>query len=190
MTTEPIITSERIDDFPLLLAVMLQLGLPGIIGHHIKRHGLHQGLSWGWIASIWLAHLLTKSNHRKQPVQAWGKQAHATFSLQRISEGEATSKNPSTASSKLERASSMVLPWLTTSTSGQVATNQLSSRSITAVNCKDFLVIFAPVDGNYKVNVEEKLGVYYFYQRAEIFLLTRSDSCPGKPNCAGTRYRG
>jgi len=79
MTTEPIITSERIDDFPLLLAVMLQLGLPEIFDHHIKRHGLHQGLSWGWIASIWLAHLLTKSNHRKQPVQAWVKQAHATI---------------------------------------------------------------------------------------------------------------
>ena len=79
MTTEPIITSERIDDFPLLLAVMLQLGLPEIFDQHIKRHGLHQGLSWGWIASIWLAHLLTKSNHRKQPVQAWVKQAHATI---------------------------------------------------------------------------------------------------------------
>ena len=79
MTTEPIITSERIDDFPLLLAVMLQLGLPDIFDQHIKRHGLHQGLSWGWIASIWLAHLLSESNHRKQPVQAWVKQAHATI---------------------------------------------------------------------------------------------------------------
>lgn len=79
MTTEPIITSERIDDFPLLLAVMLQLRLPDIFDHHIKRHGLHQGLSWGWIASIWLAHLLTKSNHRKQPVQVWVKQAHETI---------------------------------------------------------------------------------------------------------------
>jgi len=79
MSTEPTITTERIDDFPLLLAVILQLGLPDIFDHHIKRHGLHQGLSWGWVASIWLAHLLTKSNHRKQPVQAWVKQAHATI---------------------------------------------------------------------------------------------------------------
>jgi transposase len=79
MTTEPIITSERVDDFPLLLAVMFQIGLPDIFDHHLKRHGLHQGLSWGWIASIWLAHLLTKSNHRKQPVRAWVKQAHATI---------------------------------------------------------------------------------------------------------------
>lgn len=79
MATEPVITTERVDDFPLLLATMLQIGLPDIFDRHLKRHGLHQGLSWGWIASIWLAHLLTKSNHRKQPVQAWVKQAHATI---------------------------------------------------------------------------------------------------------------
>jgi transposase len=53
--------------------------LPDIFDRHLKRHGLHQVLSWGWLASIWLAHLLTESNHRKQPVQAWVKQAHATI---------------------------------------------------------------------------------------------------------------
>ena len=79
MDTEAVITTERIDDFPLLLATILQIGLPDIFDRHLKRHGLHQGLSWGWIASIWLAHLLTKSNHRKQPVQAWVKQAHETI---------------------------------------------------------------------------------------------------------------
>ena len=73
------ITTERIDDFPLLLSVMLKLGLPDIFDHHLGRHGLHQGLSWGWIATIWLAHILTESNHRKQPVQAWVKQAQETI---------------------------------------------------------------------------------------------------------------
>ena len=73
------ITSERIDDFPLLLEVMQRLGLPGIIDHHLRRHGLQQGLSWGWIATIWLAHILTESNHRKLPVQAWVRQAHTTI---------------------------------------------------------------------------------------------------------------
>ena len=58
---------------------MLQLGLPEIFDHHLKRHGLHPGLSGGWMASIGLAPLLTQSNHRKQPVQAWVKQAHATI---------------------------------------------------------------------------------------------------------------
>lgn len=73
------ITTERIDDFPLLLEVMQRLGLPGIIDNHLRRHGLHQGLSWGWIATIWLAHILCQSNPRKQPVQSWVRQAHETI---------------------------------------------------------------------------------------------------------------
>ena len=79
MTPEMNITTERIDDFPLLLQVMQRLGLPGIIDHHMRRHGLHRGLSWGWIATIWLAHILTQSNPRKQPVQSWVRQARETI---------------------------------------------------------------------------------------------------------------
>jgi transposase len=79
MTPEMNITTERIDDFPLLLEVMQRLGLPGIIDNHLRRHGLHQGLSWGWIATIWLAHILCQSNPRKQPVQSWVRQAHETI---------------------------------------------------------------------------------------------------------------
>jgi transposase len=79
MTPEMNITTERIDDFPLLLEVMRRLGLPDIIDNHLRRHGLQQGLSWGWIATIWLAHILTQSNPRKQPVQAWVRQAHETI---------------------------------------------------------------------------------------------------------------
>ena len=73
------ITTERIDDFPLLLEIMQRLGLPAIIDNHLIRHGLQQGLSWGWITTIWLAHILTESNHRKQPVQSWVKQAQETI---------------------------------------------------------------------------------------------------------------
>jgi len=79
MTPEMNITTERIDDFPLLLEVMQRLGLPAIIDNHLVRHGLQQGLSWGWIATIWLAHILSQSNPRKQPVQAWVKQAQETI---------------------------------------------------------------------------------------------------------------
>ncbi len=83
MTPELTITTERIDDFPLLLETMKRLGLPEIIDRHLKRHGLQQGLSWGWIATIWLAHILTESNHRKLPVQTWVRQAGET--IERIS---------------------------------------------------------------------------------------------------------
>ena len=79
MTTEITVTTERIDDFPLLLEIMIRLGLPDILDRHLGRHGLHQGLSWGWIAIIWLAHILTQSDHRKRPVQAWVRQAKETI---------------------------------------------------------------------------------------------------------------
>jgi hypothetical protein len=54
MSPELTITTERINDFPLLLATMQRLGL-----------------SWSWIATIWLAHILSQGDHRKLPVQAW-----------------------------------------------------------------------------------------------------------------------
>jgi transposase len=79
MTPEMNITTERIDDFPLLLEVMQRLGLPAIIDNHLRRHGVHQGLSWGWIATIGLAHILCQSNPRKQPVQSWVRQARETI---------------------------------------------------------------------------------------------------------------
>ena len=79
MNPETNITTERIDDFPLLLEVMVRLSLPSLIDQHLKRHGLHKGLSWGWIAAIWLAHVLTEGDHRKLPVQAWVRQAGDTI---------------------------------------------------------------------------------------------------------------
>jgi transposase len=93
MSTNLTLTTERIDDFPLLLSVMQRLGLPGIFDHHLGRHGLQRGLSWGWIATIWLAHILTQGDHRKQPVQAWVRQAHETIakiSGQQVSEMDFT----------------------------------------------------------------------------------------------------
>jgi transposase len=79
MTPELSITTERIDDFPLLLATMQRLGLPEIVDRHLTRHGQQEGLSWGWLATIWLAHILSQGDHRKLPVQAWVRQAHETI---------------------------------------------------------------------------------------------------------------
>ena len=39
MNTELTITTERIDDFPLLLAVMQRLGLPAILVHLSMQYG-------------------------------------------------------------------------------------------------------------------------------------------------------
>ena len=78
-TPELTITNERIDDFVLLLAVLKRLGLPAILDRHLPRHGLQQGLSWGWLGTIWLAHILSEGDHRKLTVRDWVRQAHTVL---------------------------------------------------------------------------------------------------------------
>ncbi len=73
------ITTERVDDFVVLLALMKQMDLPGILDRQIARHWLQQGLSWGWTATIWLAHIVSQGDHRKLTVRDWVRQAHSTL---------------------------------------------------------------------------------------------------------------
>jgi transposase len=79
MDTELNITTERVDDFVLLIQVMLRLGLPAILDRHIPRHWLQEGMSWGWVATIWLAHIISEGDHRKLTVRDWVAQAHTTL---------------------------------------------------------------------------------------------------------------
>lgn len=79
MNTELDLTTERIDDFVLLLQVMMRLNLPAILDRHLPRHWLQQGLSWGWVATIWLAHIVSQGDHRKLSVRDWVRQAHTTL---------------------------------------------------------------------------------------------------------------
>ena len=58
---------------------MMRLELPAILDRHLPRHWLQQGLSWGWVATIWLAHILSQGDHRKLPVRAWVHQTHETL---------------------------------------------------------------------------------------------------------------
>jgi transposase len=73
------IHTERIDDFVVLLALIQQMDLPAILDRHLPRHWLQQGLSWGWTASIWLAHIISQGDHRKLTVRDWVRQAHSTL---------------------------------------------------------------------------------------------------------------
>jgi transposase len=79
MENEFSVISERIDDFVLLIKLMMRLGLPGILDQHVPRHGLQAGLSWGWLATIWLAHIISRGDHRKLTVRDWVRQAHHTL---------------------------------------------------------------------------------------------------------------
>jgi transposase len=65
------LTHERVDDLPLLLGFMQHLNFPVLLERRLGSHHLHQGLSNGWLATVWLAFLLSQSNHRKVSVQDW-----------------------------------------------------------------------------------------------------------------------
>ena len=82
--SEPLtISTERVDDIPLLLAQMKQMDLPDLITSSFPIHGNWQGLEAGWTAVIWLTHVLSRADHRLSAVQAWAA-AHLV-TLQRAS---------------------------------------------------------------------------------------------------------
>ena len=61
---------------------MQQLNFPISLERHLGSHHLHRGLSNGWLATVWLAFLLSQSNHRKVSVQDWaGNHSHTLETL-------------------------------------------------------------------------------------------------------------
>jgi transposase len=65
------IEHQRIDDIPLLLAIMADMQIQAQIDKEIKPHGLWQGCSVGTIVVVWLSYILTEQDHRLEPVQEW-----------------------------------------------------------------------------------------------------------------------
>jgi transposase len=73
------LTHERVDDVPLLLGFLIQLQLPEILDRHLPPHPLHQGLSNGWLITVWIAYILSRADHRKSPVRSWAKRLQHTL---------------------------------------------------------------------------------------------------------------
>src|SRR6266852_9936236 len=70
--TEPLnITTERVDDIPLLLAHSDKMGVPELLDEYFKTHGNWEGMSLGWTTAIWLTHILSEGDHRMNQVQGW-----------------------------------------------------------------------------------------------------------------------
>src|SRR5499433_996270 len=67
----PNIITERVDDIPLLLEQMQRMGLPALLDHHLPTHGNWQGLSLGWVSTIWLSSMLSRGDHRMVHVEPW-----------------------------------------------------------------------------------------------------------------------
>jgi transposase len=74
MTEELTITTERIDDIPLLLAQLDRMQVGTMVDEYFPTHGNWQGLSLGTVVTVWLTFILSEANHRLSHVQAWAAQ--------------------------------------------------------------------------------------------------------------------
>src|SRR5947209_15648868 len=73
------ITTERVDDSPLLLAHMQRMGLAHLLDAHFPTHGNREGLSLGVVTTLWLAHILSQADHRMNRVQPWAERRLETL---------------------------------------------------------------------------------------------------------------
>ena len=69
--TEPYI--ERVDDLPVLFGLLQQMRIQVILDKVITPHGNWQGLTPGWVITIWLMHILSEQNHCMEPVEDWAE---------------------------------------------------------------------------------------------------------------------
>ena len=79
MTTELTVTTERVDDIPLLVAQIDRLGIGEWVDRHCLAHGNWRGLSLGKVLTVWLAHILSQGDHRLNRVQTWAEQRLQTL---------------------------------------------------------------------------------------------------------------
>src|SRR5881296_2737243 len=82
MNEIPNIITERVDDIPLLLEQMQRMSLPTLLDAHFPIHGNWQGLSLGWVSTIWLSSILSRGDHRLVHVEPWV--ANRLFTLQTV----------------------------------------------------------------------------------------------------------
>lgn len=70
------ISSERIDDIPVIVEWLKQMGIAKCIDQKLKKpHGNHKGMSYGQLSVLLLTYIMTQSDHRLCAVESW-VQAH------------------------------------------------------------------------------------------------------------------
>ncbi|MCL5275710.1 MAG: transposase, partial [Chloroflexi bacterium] len=82
MQEAPQLNHVRVDDIPLLIGILMQMNVPQIYDREIGDHGLHSGLSSGWLFSVWAVFVLSQGDHAKSHVMEWVR-SHAAV-LQQI----------------------------------------------------------------------------------------------------------
>jgi len=64
-------TTERVDDIPVLLAQSEKMGIAELLDAFFQPHGNWEGTSLGLTTTIWLTHILSEGDHRMNQVQPW-----------------------------------------------------------------------------------------------------------------------
>jgi transposase len=75
------VTTEQVDDIPVLMAQGKKIGVPEILDRHFWSHGNWQGTSFGWTTMVWLGHILSKGDHRLNKVEAWAEKRVHTLEI-------------------------------------------------------------------------------------------------------------
>jgi transposase len=65
------VTTEQLDDIPVLLAQGKKIGIPELLDQQFLSHGNWQGTSFGWTTMVWLGHILSEGDHRVNQVESW-----------------------------------------------------------------------------------------------------------------------
>jgi transposase len=73
------ITNEQINDLPVLLGIIEELGVRRVIDAQIQPHGNWAGISVGTAVSVWLCHLLMERDHRVVSVREWASERQQTL---------------------------------------------------------------------------------------------------------------
>lgn len=74
MREQVTVRAERVDDLPILLAQSDTMGRAAQVDECFKPHGNGERLSLGWTPTVWLAHIMSERDHRRNQVQ--GRAAH------------------------------------------------------------------------------------------------------------------
>jgi len=75
------VTTEQVDDIPVLLRQGQKIGIAELLDRHFRPHGNWQGTSLGWTSLVWLAHITSEGDHRLNQVEPWVEQRLHTVSL-------------------------------------------------------------------------------------------------------------
>lgn len=80
MTEALTITTERVDDIPVLAANMDKMDVAKLVDEHFQTHGNWGGISLGRVCCGWLMHILSEADHRMNHVQVWAEKRRDTLS--------------------------------------------------------------------------------------------------------------